>query len=78
MDYKQFLKGKEITLLGLGLLGRGVGDAMFLAKYCKKLTITDLKTRFEEIRKRTSCRMTDGLAYLSINRIDHLDSFLTK
>lgn len=47
MDYKQFLKGKEITLLGLGLLGRGVGDAMFLAKYCKKLTVTDLKNRNE-------------------------------
>ena len=31
--------------MGLGLLGRGVGDAAFLAQYGAKLTITDLKTK---------------------------------
>lgn len=31
--------------MGLGLLGRGVGDAMFLAKHGAELTITDLKTK---------------------------------
>jgi UDP-N-acetylmuramoylalanine--D-glutamate ligase len=45
MRYQDFFKGKRITLLGLGLLGRGVGDAKFLAKYGAKLTITDLKTK---------------------------------
>lgn len=30
--------------MGLGLLGRGVGDALFLAKSGAELTITDLKT----------------------------------
>jgi UDP-N-acetylmuramoylalanine--D-glutamate ligase len=38
-------KGKKITLMGLGLLGRGVGDALFLAEAGAKLTITDLKTK---------------------------------
>jgi UDP-N-acetylmuramoylalanine--D-glutamate ligase len=46
-DYKNYFKGKRVTLLGLGLLGRGVGDAKFLAKYCKELTVTDLKTEKE-------------------------------
>lgn len=30
-DYKNFFKNKKITVMGLGLLGRGVGDAIFLA-----------------------------------------------
>jgi UDP-N-acetylmuramoylalanine--D-glutamate ligase len=47
MRYQDFFKGKRITLLGLGLLGRGVGDAKFLAKYGAKLTVTDLKTEAE-------------------------------
>lgn len=40
-------KGKKITLMGLGLLGRGVGDAVFLAKSCAELIVTDLKTEKE-------------------------------
>src|SRR3989344_8910620 len=47
MKFQNFFKGKKITLLGLGLLGRGVGDAKFLAKYCKELIVTDLKTETE-------------------------------
>ena len=31
--------------MGLGLLGRGVGEAAFLAECGAKLIITDLKTR---------------------------------
>src|SRR5262249_50287359 len=45
--YKQFFEGKTVTLLGLGLLGRGVGDAAFLAQHCKKLYITDNKSAEE-------------------------------
>lgn len=32
MDYRDYFQGKRITLMGLGLLGRGVGDAKFLAE----------------------------------------------
>lgn len=46
-DYRKFLKDKKITVMGLGLLGRGVGDALFLAECGAKLTITDLKTKAE-------------------------------
>jgi UDP-N-acetylmuramoylalanine--D-glutamate ligase len=37
-------EGKKITLLGLGLLGRGVGDAEFLANCGAHLIVTDVKT----------------------------------
>ncbi len=43
----QNFKGKKITLMGLGLLGRGVGDAEFLAACGAKLIVTDLKTAEE-------------------------------
>jgi UDP-N-acetylmuramoylalanine--D-glutamate ligase len=43
-SFKAFFKGKTVTLLGLGLLGRGVGDAAFLAQHCKKVFVTDMKT----------------------------------
>ncbi|HEY4526531.1 MAG TPA: hypothetical protein VJK53_01655 [Candidatus Paceibacterota bacterium] len=37
-DYREYFKGKKITLMGLGLLGRGVGDAEFLVRYWRNLT----------------------------------------
>lgn len=42
---KKFFKGKKITVMGLGLLGRGVGDAMFLAECGAQILVTDLKTK---------------------------------
>jgi UDP-N-acetylmuramoylalanine--D-glutamate ligase len=38
-------RGKNITMLGLGLLGRGINVAKFLAEHGAILTITDLKTK---------------------------------
>lgn len=46
-NYKEFFKDKKITIMGLGLLGRGVGDAVFLAECGARLTITDLKSEKE-------------------------------
>lgn len=42
--FKKFIKGKRVTVMGLGLLGRGVGDIAFLAKFAKEIIVTDLKT----------------------------------
>jgi UDP-N-acetylmuramoylalanine--D-glutamate ligase len=42
-DYKNFFKGKKVTVHGLGLLGRGIGDVIFLAKNGANLIVTDLK-----------------------------------
>ncbi len=44
-DYTQYFKGKKITVMGLGLLGRGVGDAAFLAECGADLIVTDMKTK---------------------------------
>ncbi len=41
--YKDFFSGKKVTLMGLGLLGRGVGDAVFLAEQGADLIVTDLR-----------------------------------
>lgn len=46
-DFRADFKDKKITMLGLGLLGRGVGDAAFLAECGASLTITDRKTESE-------------------------------
>lgn len=46
-SYKDFFAGKKITLMGLGLLGRGVGDVRFLAECGAHLTVTDRKTKEE-------------------------------
>lgn len=51
VDYKQFFKGKKITVMGLGLLGRGLGYTKFLAECLPAqaggadLIVTDLKTK---------------------------------
>lgn len=44
-SYKEFFKGKNITQMGLGVLGRGLGDAEFLAECGANLLVTDLKSK---------------------------------
>jgi UDP-N-acetylmuramoylalanine--D-glutamate ligase len=45
MDASSYFRGKKSTLMGLGLLGRGVGDARYLAECGADLLVTDLKTK---------------------------------
>jgi UDP-N-acetylmuramoylalanine--D-glutamate ligase len=45
MDYTSHFKGKKITVMGLGLLGRGLGVVKFLAECGADLIVTDLKTK---------------------------------
>jgi UDP-N-acetylmuramoylalanine--D-glutamate ligase len=42
--YSEYFDGKKVTVMGLGLLGRGVGDTAFLFKNGCYLLITDKKT----------------------------------
>ena len=44
-SYQDFFKDKKVTILGLGLLGRGVGDAEFIASCGAYVTVTDKKTK---------------------------------
>jgi len=47
MDILDYFKGKKITVLGLGVLGRGISDTAFLAECGADLVVTDLKTKDE-------------------------------
>lgn len=42
--YKEFFKDKKITVVGLGLLGKRLGDIAFLAECGAEVLVTDLKT----------------------------------
>lgn len=45
MDYTDYFKGKRVTVMGLGLLGRGIGDAAYIAEAgAAEVLVTDLKT----------------------------------
>ncbi len=45
IDYKKYFKGKKITIMGLGVLGRGLGYTKFLAECGAELIVTDMKTK---------------------------------
>lgn len=47
MDASSHFRGKRVTVMGLGLLGRGVGDSRYLAECGAELIVTDLKSREE-------------------------------
>src|SRR3989338_3073336 len=65
-NIKNNFKNKRITVMGLVLLGRGVGDALFLAECGADLTVTDLKSRQElkeslqELKKYKNIKCTLG------------------
>lgn len=45
IDFGEFFKNKKITVMGLGILGRGLGYTKFLAECGADLIVTDLKTK---------------------------------
>ena len=47
VDYKKYCADQKITVMGLGLLGRALGDIKFLAENGADLIVTDLKTEQE-------------------------------
>ncbi|MBI3019898.1 MAG: hypothetical protein HYY60_01055, partial [Parcubacteria group bacterium] len=65
-DYYDYFKGKKITLMGLGLLGRGVGDAAFIASCGAQVLVTDKKSAKElapslhKLKKYSSIRFALG------------------
>lgn len=44
-NYKEKFRGRKITIMGLGLLGRGLGYTKFLAECGADLIVTDLKSK---------------------------------
>ncbi len=65
-NYKEYFKGKKITVMGLGLLGRGLGDVKFLAECGADLIVTDLKkeedlkTSLDELKDFKNIKYTLG------------------
>lgn len=65
-NYKDLFKGKKGVIMGLGLLGGALNDAIFLADCGAELTITDLKTEKElepslkKLKKYTNIKYTLG------------------
>src|SRR3989338_3477838 len=43
LEHQKYFNGKKVTLMGLGLLGRGLGDAIFLAQNGAQLIVTDIR-----------------------------------
>lgn len=41
MDYRTYFAGKRVTVMRLGLLGRGVGDTRFLAEHGAEVLVVD-------------------------------------
>src|SRR3989344_5531277 len=58
-NWQNFFKGKKVTQMGLGLLGRGVGDADFLARYGAEVLVTDLKSEKELVLSLEKVRACD-------------------
>ena len=44
-NYQEFFKNKKITVVGLGLLGKRLGDILFLLECGAEVTVTDLKQK---------------------------------
>ena len=42
--YLPYFENKKVTVMGLGLLGRGIGDTAFLAQNGAEIIVTDKKT----------------------------------
>ena len=65
-NYKQQFKGKKITIMGLGILGRGLGYTKFLAECGADLIVTDLKPStalrpsLEKLHKYSNIKYTLG------------------
>jgi len=52
-QYEKYFRDKKITVMGIGLLGRGVGDIKFLASCGADIIATDLK---DEVKLKKSLR----------------------
>lgn len=63
MTFEPYFKGKRITVMGLGLLGRGVGDAEFLAQAGAEVTVTDMKTESQLLDSVRRLSMYDNVRF---------------
>lgn len=67
-NYKEKFKGKKITVMGLGLLGRGLGYTKFLAECGADLIVTDLKN---EEQLKTSIKALEKFSNIKFTLGEH-------
>ncbi len=74
-DFKTFFKGKKVTVVGLGLLGKRLGDIAFLAECGAKVLVTDLKSSTELRPSLEKLRTYKNITYvLGEHRFEDFDS----
>ena len=44
-DYKDYFKGKKVTVMRIGLLGRGIGDAQYMAEAGAEVLVVDAASK---------------------------------
>ncbi len=73
-DFRAYFKGKKVTVMGLGLLGRGVGDAAFLSDCGALVTVTDMK---DEIALASSLQQLKSYTNITYHLGGHVISDFT-
>lgn len=63
--YLPYFENKKVTVMGLGLLGRGIGDTAFLSKNGAEVMVTDKKT--EEQLKSSLEALRDYIGSIYVN-----------
>jgi UDP-N-acetylmuramoylalanine--D-glutamate ligase len=72
---KKRFAGKKITIMGLGLLGRGIGDAEFFASAGAELIVTDLKSEADLATSMEQLKQFPSLTYhLGGHRIEDFEN----
>ena len=62
-NWQDSFKGKKITVMGLGLLGRGIADVRFLVEAGAVLTVTDMKSEEELADALEQLSDLEGITY---------------
>jgi UDP-N-acetylmuramoylalanine--D-glutamate ligase len=62
--YLPYFENKKVTVMGLGLLGRGIGDTAFLAQNGADVIVTDKKTPEQLAVSLEALKEYRGLAYV--------------
>ncbi len=74
-DIKKIFAGKKITLMGLGLLGRGVGDAELFAAAGAELIVTDMKSAADLAPSIERLKQFSNIAYhLGEHRLEDFEN----
>jgi UDP-N-acetylmuramoylalanine--D-glutamate ligase len=74
-DFREFFKDKKVTVVGLGLLGKRLGDIAFLAENGAKVLVTDLKSAAELAPSIEKLKKYKNITYvLGEHRLEDFDS----